>query len=588
MLKEIKFTDQFSLVKKRWIKSLWGRIFICILVVLFILLLILGIYSYGTDSINSNEWRVSYNDNWMVEFQDEKYSGVNLSEFRFPHSIKAGESVTVTNQIPYDLLALGYEAFIIKLETHNSTIKVIIDGQEQYSYGQERYASNKMVGSGTHYINIKPNDEGKQISIVYTAIQQSAFSSFDDMCIYNGNKIVQYELVKGKIPFTVSIFLIMMGFCIMIITAVACVKDMKFLELFWVGGISAFVGTWSLCYYGFIQMFNVSIYVSSIVEYCALYFFAIPALLYFKGYMDNILNKKMTYIFRIIFALQITVDIVLCFLHLTGIMLFPSALPLMHVLMLVEMLYVLVILIMNSKKGDLSSKTVLFGAIVMVLAIVMEYLSYSLDKYAGIKISKMEGFAAIGTLIFIFTLITAFAIQIAEHTKIATEKAVLYRMAYTDELTKLYNRRYCEQKLNSLTRDQLEYGIFNFDLNGLKGINDTQGHNIGDSLIAGFAEILQRTFGGVGTVGRMGGDEFIVIVEGLAGFDHEAYIQKLDEYIAKENEKERRFGYSASYGYADSHEFPEKKDESETEMVYKMADSRMYEYKRNYKKNKKK
>ena len=80
-------------------------------------------------------------------------------------------------------------------------------------------------------------------------------------------------------------------------------------------------------------------------------------------------------------------------------------------------------------------------------------------------------------------------------------------MAYTDNLTGLYNRRFCEERLKSYRYNNIPFTIINFDMNGLKATNDTHGHSSGDKLIKGFADILTKSFGDKGIVGRMGGDE---------------------------------------------------------------------------------
>ena len=51
------------------------------------------------------------------------------------------------------------------------------------------------------------------------------------------------------------------------------------------------------------------------------------------------------------------------------------------------------------------------------------------------------------------------------------------------------------------------------DVNGLKEANDTLGHEAGDELIIGSAECLEKSFEGINTIYRLGGDEFTVIVE---------------------------------------------------------------------------
>ena len=84
--------------------------------------------------------------------------------------------------------------------------------------------------------------------------------------------------------------------------------------------------------------------------------------------------------------------------------------------------------------------------------------------------------------------------------------------AYHDDLTDLYNRR-CFHELCRSIHDSGSYDdltVFSFDLNGLKTINDTVGHEAGDRLILGTAQLLSGVFH-EDKCFRIGGDEFAVI-----------------------------------------------------------------------------
>ena len=98
--------------------------------------------------------------------------------------------------------------------------------------------------------------------------------------------------------------------------------------------------------------------------------------------------------------------------------------------------------------------------------------------------------------------------------KIAEQHDVIAQMYVEDLSTGLYNRNRYNQVCDSLSgKDCGSLGIAYFDLNGLKKINDLQGHQAGDALIRRTAECLLQAFGKKGY--RIGGDEFIVI-------DHES------------------------------------------------------------------
>lgn len=94
--------------------------------------------------------------------------------------------------------------------------------------------------------------------------------------------------------------------------------------------------------------------------------------------------------------------------------------------------------------------------------------------------------------------------------KIAEQHDVIAQMYVEDLSTGLYNRNRYNQVCDSLSgKDCGSLGIAYFDLNGLKKINDLQGHQAGDALIRRTAECLLQAFGKKAY--RIGGDEFIVI-----------------------------------------------------------------------------
>lgn len=88
------------------------------------------------------------------------------------------------------------------------------------------------------------------------------------------------------------------------------------------------------------------------------------------------------------------------------------------------------------------------------------------------------------------------------------------RIASVDPLTGLFNRRKVELHLTRQVSDGRSFSVIYLDLNGFKQINDTLGHDAGDDLLKQFANELRTAFRATDVVGRWGGDEFIVIVDG--------------------------------------------------------------------------
>jgi len=85
-------------------------------------------------------------------------------------------------------------------------------------------------------------------------------------------------------------------------------------------------------------------------------------------------------------------------------------------------------------------------------------------------------------------------------------------MTYHDRLTGLYNRTYLEEKLSQVNFGDELFSILMLDVNGLKFINDSYGHEIGDKMLVKVSKTLQQIFREKDTIVRWSGDEFVVLM----------------------------------------------------------------------------
>lgn len=95
----------------------------------------------------------------------------------------------------------------------------------------------------------------------------------------------------------------------------------------------------------------------------------------------------------------------------------------------------------------------------------------------------------------------------------------IYHLAFYDQLTRLPNRTLLTDRLHhalAASRRHRQCGALIFlDLDNFKGLNDTQGHAVGDQLLQQVASRLQHSVRSMDTVARLGGDEFVIILEEL-------------------------------------------------------------------------
>lgn len=144
-------------------------------------------------------------------------------------------------------------------------------------------------------------------------------------------------------------------------------------------------------------------------------------------------------------------------------------------------------------------------------------------------------------------------------------------MSHIDALTGLRSRRAMMETVESLKGmgPAVAYGIVNMDVNGLKTVNDEEGHEAGDRYLVHAADLMKQVFD-PGTVYRSGGDEFIVILQGVS---KEMLEQKAGE-MRKIQEESEHISVAVGEFWNDG-TVPLRE-------AFQKADDAMYEEKRKY------
>ncbi|PZX04608.1 diguanylate cyclase (GGDEF)-like protein/putative nucleotidyltransferase with HDIG domain [Psychrobacillus insolitus] len=158
---------------------------------------------------------------------------------------------------------------------------------------------------------------------------------------------------------------------------------------------------------------------------------------------------------------------------------------------------------------------------------------------------------------------------IANERLAVQNKEVLY-LIYHDQLTGLYNRRFYEIELERLdtTRD-LPLTMVMGDVNGLKLINDSFGHAMGDELLKKVAEVIKKGCRADDIIFRMGGDEFVILLPKTDAFEAEIIIKRITELSLLE--KVGSINISISFGYE-----TKNNEDDNIQDVFKKSEEHMY------------
>lgn len=152
------------------------------------------------------------------------------------------------------------------------------------------------------------------------------------------------------------------------------------------------------------------------------------------------------------------------------------------------------------------------------------------------------------------------------------QEEILY-LSYCDQLTGLYNRRFFENKLYEIDmEDNLPITLIMADVNGLKLVNDSFGHNLGDELLKKAADVLKKGCRNSDIVARLGGDEFVAILTKTNENQAEQIIKRINSVAS--NEKVGAIDISISFGYQ-----TKTRMEEDIQDIFKNAEDYMYRHK---------
>ena len=158
-------------------------------------------------------------------------------------------------------------------------------------------------------------------------------------------------------------------------------------------------------------------------------------------------------------------------------------------------------------------------------------------------------------------------------------RTILQQLSFEDELTGLLNRRgfvsLAPQNIKIAQRANWEILLIFGDLDGLKSINDTFGHQEGDRAIKETADLLRETFRTSDLIARLGGDEFAVLAINASRDSINTITDRLNANIARHNVTSRDYKFSLSFGIE---RFDSNRDMSLSEML-KKADKALYKKK---------
>ena len=164
----------------------------------------------------------------------------------------------------------------------------------------------------------------------------------------------------------------------------------------------------------------------------------------------------------------------------------------------------------------------------------------------------------------------------------AEQELAAHRLATTDELTQMCNRRgfenLAQSALDACFIRQEPATLCFFDLNRFKAINDAFGHAAGDAALRAFGRALKEAVGDAGLAARLGGDEFVALMPGATEREAFQALDRLRAALDRENRSlsQRGFSVGFSVGRIETPADPRASEPVSLAALLSQADAAMY------------
>ena len=411
----------------------------------------------------------------------------------------------------------------ITFTSYACAFDVIVDGRIIYSYGKDRLRAKKMIPRRTHYICIPDDAESRDVRITFMAGRDGGSVLTDGSSFGEIDVLARAFTIKRGYAFIICAFFVSFGTLFIILALFSGRLRVQIIGPTIAQALLLIdLGIYISCYNDTMSYFLSNDVVCTFIEYVSL--FSLPFFM-----QAVIITNRSKYIkpwHIAITVFDVFVVILAIILHLTDTMHLPTMNNYIHVFMGIHGLYTFIWLRYVHVKerrntrsylyADAAVETIDYGLLALLLFSLFNLMLWQIGIYRlNFLNSEVKGnFIIMGAMVFSSCVILSYlyhSLGIAHEAEI---KKNLTAAAYTDELTGVNNRAYCDLLIGPRDHVDWEGSLIFLDLDGLKAINDTDGHEAGDRYIRSFASVVKSVFTDDAIICRMGGDEFLIILKG--------------------------------------------------------------------------
>lgn len=532
---------------RSWLLFLFGAFF-------FITVLI----SPGTKHKFDNESVKDFSTGWeLVDAEGVRIPG--QGELTLPVKLNTKGIVRIAKTIPE---GVGYPA-VLGFRTAHQKLRLSCEGELLYSFGYETEpAFGKSPGNAFHTVRLPVDAPGKRLVLEFNSPYSTYEGRIEEFVVGSKAALMFWLMRKHGFSLVITLIIFVISMVTLIIDFLIIRKDAAVgMETFYLGLFSLFISLWLFGEGRMVQFFGIPPAVNTCFVFLCMLSTPIPLINYVACGCTPPRKRLMLYVVRMLSG----VFVASIMLQVLGILDFIEQLLYIHIffgIACAALLYAVVYDYVKSR--DSAHLRLLISMGILALFFVLETVGI---YYGANNVGDMM---RIGVLAFIL-------IQVQSAFKNAVRMMQMGRLAGIDALTGCLNRTAYSQKLAELD-GKSAVGVVIVDINNLKIINDTHGHEIGDDAIIRCGKCMMEAFSSCGSCFRIGGDEFVMLGKNISAERLTEVIATFDRIQLQESQQ-ANYPFGVSYGFTI---YDPRKDKSLAEAISK-ADKVMYINKRKLK-----
>lgn len=400
---------------------------------------------------------------------------------------------------------------------------------EVYNYNELIYKypteNNNPISSTPGYFwnFVQLPRELNSIKVVFKSPYKDANRKIPKFYVGNIASVTSHIINISLFQFILCIIMFCLGLCMAAYYFVIHKKNSTVnANMLYLGIFAMFLSAWSINECPITTLIFKNNIVTSYISFLSLMLLPMPFAIFVKNFYNDT-SKNWDIFFRLNLA-QIMTCIALQLLKVYDL---RQTLWTTHVIMAVLIVIVLYrsYHLLHTAKNTKTVKVHLMCMVICAVALVLDMVGYYVGSWDS------NTFGRIGFLTYIIVLGVLSTSETASLIQMGQQADAYQRLAYTDQMTGLFNRTCFNVDFAELEKNPNDVAIIDFDLNHLKHTNDTYGHSAGDRYINNSARIIKEIFSSIGKCYRVGGDEFVTIVQNSSSIDITYYLAMLESSV---------------------------------------------------------